>query len=48
MDFKFTEEQLMIRDTAEAFLAEFSGGAVVREQHERRSRGKCLLLSGLC
>ncbi|MCY4427551.1 MAG: acyl-CoA/acyl-ACP dehydrogenase [Halieaceae bacterium] len=32
MDFKFTEEQLMIRDTAEAFLAEFSGSAAVREQ----------------
>ena len=48
MDFKFTEEQLMIRATAEAFLAEFSGSAAVREQHERRSRGKCLLLSGPC
>ena len=46
MDFKFTEEQLMIRDTAEAFLAEFSGSAAVREHHERRSRGECAVLGG--
>lgn len=30
MDFTFTEEQLMIRDTAEAFLAEVSTSAAVR------------------
>ena len=30
MDFKFTEEQAMIRDTAEAFLAEVSTSAAVR------------------
>jgi alkylation response protein AidB-like acyl-CoA dehydrogenase len=30
MDFKFTEEQLMIRSTAEAFLAEVSSSAAVR------------------
>ncbi len=30
MDFKFTEEQLMIRDTAEAFLAEVSTSEAVR------------------
>ena len=30
MDFKFTEEQEMIRDTAEAFLAEVSTSAAVR------------------
>ena len=30
MDFKFTEEQLMIRDTAEAFLAEVSSSEAVR------------------
>ena len=31
MDFKFTEEQAMIRDTAEAFLAEVSTSAAVRQ-----------------
>jgi len=31
MDFKFTEEQEMIRDTAQAFLAEVSSSAAVRE-----------------
>ena len=31
MEFKFTEEQLMIRDTAQAFLAEVSTSAAVRE-----------------
>jgi alkylation response protein AidB-like acyl-CoA dehydrogenase len=31
MEFKFTEEQEMIRDTAEAFLAEVSTSAAVRE-----------------
>ena len=30
MNFKFTEQQLMIRDTAEAFLAEVSGSAALR------------------
>ncbi len=30
MDFKFTEEQEMIRDTADAFLAEVSTSAAVR------------------
>lgn len=30
MDFKFTEEQAMIRDTADAFLAEYSTPAAVR------------------
>ena len=31
MEFRFTEEQQMIRDTAEAFLAEVSTAAAVRE-----------------
>ena len=31
MEFRFTEEQQMIRDTAEAFLAEVSTSAAVRE-----------------
>ncbi|MBT4519369.1 MAG: acyl-CoA/acyl-ACP dehydrogenase [Halieaceae bacterium] len=31
MEFKFSEEQLMIRDTADAFLAEVSTSAAVRE-----------------
>jgi len=31
MDFKFTEEQAMIRDTADAFLAEVSTSAAVRQ-----------------
>ena len=31
MEFSFTEEQQMIRDTAEAFLAEVSTSAAVRE-----------------
>ena len=31
MDFKFTEEQAMIRDTAQAFLAEVSTSTAVRE-----------------
>ncbi|MEP1471532.1 MAG: acyl-CoA dehydrogenase family protein [Halieaceae bacterium] len=31
MDFKFTEEQAMIRDTAQAFLAEVSTSAAVRQ-----------------
>ena len=31
MDFRFTEEQLMIRDTADAFLLEVSTSAAVRE-----------------
>ena len=31
MEFKFTEEQEMIRDTAQAFLAEVSTSAAVRQ-----------------
>ncbi|MCS5593129.1 MAG: acyl-CoA/acyl-ACP dehydrogenase [Porticoccaceae bacterium] len=31
MDFKFTDEQIMIRDTADAFLAETSTSAAVRQ-----------------
>ncbi|MBE9537880.1 MAG: acyl-CoA dehydrogenase, partial [Proteobacteria bacterium] len=31
MEFKFTEEQEMIRNTADAFLAEVSTGAAVRK-----------------
>ena len=30
MEFKFTDEQLMIRDTAEAFVSEVSTSAAVR------------------
>ncbi|MBT7565952.1 MAG: acyl-CoA/acyl-ACP dehydrogenase, partial [Porticoccaceae bacterium] len=31
MNFKFTDEQMMIRDTAEAFLAKTSTSASVRQ-----------------
>ena len=31
MDFKFTDEQIMIRDTAEAFLVENCSSTAVRQ-----------------
>ena len=34
MDFKFTEEQLMIRDTAEAFLSDVSTSTAIRQAME--------------